>query len=159
MRELCEKVLNGFLGLPKGGRLLIGIIFVLLVLVGSSKVFGIISDGPKTTLSVTTGGLPVTSTRDSHRAAYTVDVTATEVLKADPVEYEAQAFAHIWFHDGDPACLFTGTPQAPSSGRDCNSGTANAQCAFIGEGWKTYAVTGKSCMELHIGMCGGLGCI
>ena len=112
---------------------------------------------PKTTLTVCSGGLPSLSVRDNAQGGcHSVDVTATDVESADKILYEPQSFSHVYMSGGDPCCIFTGTRNAPDGGRDCRP--EDSQCAYIAEGYVTWAVTGKSCQELGVPECGGLFC-
>ena len=158
MKEICTEVLEGFMGLPKGGRILIGVVVLVLLLLGSAKVFAD-DDPPKTTLTICDGGLPSTSLLGSAQGGcHSVDVTATDPLHFAQIAYQAQSFMHIYRTSGDPACIYTKDSRGrPDAGRDCRP--EDHQCAFIAMGWHTYAITGQSCQQAGIAECEGLYCI
>ena len=41
MREYCQKVYEGYLLLPKRGKVMLGIVLLVLLLITSAKVFGL----------------------------------------------------------------------------------------------------------------------
>ena len=127
------------------------------------------AEPPSTTLQVCSGGLPSLSLLGSaQNGCHSVDVSATEVASADQILYFPQSFSHV-FRDGssagDPACIFTAQPGdhpgevqvgTASGGRDCRP--EDHQCAYIAQGWHTWAVTGQSCMEAGVPACTGPFC-
>lgn len=125
-------------------------------------------DPPKTTLTQCSGSLPSLSLLGNSDCSEVV-ITATETHRAQLIGYWPQEFSHEFYHAGDPACVFTakavwrhGLPTWPApgtiaSGRDCRPGLT--QCAFIAEGYATFAVTGQSCTEAGIPLCGGPFCV
>ena len=154
MREICEKVLEGFMDLPRGGRVLIVAVVLVLALIASGKVFGD-DDPPQTTLLRCTGGLPSLSLRDNGDC-HIVQVTATELAEADLIGYEAQAFTHFFQIDGDSACIFTRDGAGhPVSGRSVHP-EEHVQVAYIVEGYAAYAITGKNCLGAGVHYCYGL---
>ena len=134
-------------------------------------------DPPKTSLTVCTGTLPATSLLSDHDGAcYDYDVSATEKLSADLLNHEDDdTFRHVYWREGDPACVFTARVRYPnpdqpswartrllsdvSGGRECNRQTRDGQCAYIAQGYSILAVTGASCSQAGVPLCGGPFCI
>ena len=132
---------------------------------------------PQTTLKVCTGTLPATSLLSNHDGScHTYDVSATEKLAADLLNHEDDdTFRHVYYRGGDPACVFTArisypNPDEPSwartriehdvsGGRECNAHTPDGQCAYIATGYSILAITGASCSEAGVPLCGGPFCI
>ena len=123
------------------------------------------AEPPSTTLQVCSGGLPSLSLLSSaQNGCHSVDVSATEVASADQILYFPQSFSHVYRTSGDPACVFTapavdrpGDLHGATGGRDCRP--EDSQCAYIAEGYHTYAVTGQSCMEAGVPACTGPLCV
>ena len=121
-------------------------------------------DPPQTAINICSGGLPSLSTEGSAQDGCHIDaVTAVHPAHAPRIAYFAQSFSHYYWHEGDQACIFTRDGPGhdhgrPGSGRDCRPGTTDQQCAYIGEGWPVFAITGQSCTEAGIPLCGGLWC-
>ena len=114
-------------------------------------------EAPKTTLQICEGGLPSLSLVGSAQdGCHSVDVSATTTAAADAILYAPSSFSHLYRVSGDPACIFTGSREHPGGGRDCRP--EDSQCAYISEGWHTFAVTGQSCMEAGVPACGGPFC-
>ena len=123
-------------------------------------------DPPKTTLTICAGGLPSLSIlSNAQDGCHSVDVSAQEVENADLIYYNPSQFSHEYrLNTGDaPACIFTedehkGKPVMSSvaGGRDCRP--EDHQCAYISQGFHTWAITGKSCQEAGVPECEGLFC-
>ena len=164
MGSVLQAFLARVLSLPRGVLILFGVMVVVLLLIGSGKVFAD-DDPPESVLSICTGGLPVESLQGSAQfGCHDVQISATEVEDARLIGYEPQAFSHEYFVSGDPGCIFTAEPrtmntpkpETASGGRDFRPG--ESQVAYIAEGWHTYAITGQSCQQAGIPLCGGLYC-
>ena len=114
---------------------------------------------PQTTLKVCEGTLPATSLLGHHDAPCpTFVVSAQDAGAPDYWGHAADdTFRHVYRVSGDPACVGTGKPLG--SGRDCTVDSApEGQCAYIAQGYGIYAVTGGSCSEKGVPLCGGLFC-
>ena len=123
-------------------------------------------DPPHTHLQICDGNLPSLSLHSaSNEGCWDVTVNATDPARPDYLNREDDAsFRHVYHVEGDQACVFTANPDGShgavkdvSGGRDC-SGGGYSQCSYIAEGWHVYAVTGKSCSEAGVPLCGGLFC-
>ena len=128
---------------------------------------------PSTTLEVCAGPLPSLSVRDNaedgcqtYTVSYSQGVHAAPDFLPDYLSSkDDDTFRHVYFIAGSPACVFTGSKRTPHAGRisdvdggrDCNSGGPE-QCAYVSEGYRIYAVTGKSCSEAGVPICGGPFC-
>ena len=125
------------------------------------------AEPPSTTLQVCEGGLPSLSLLGSAQdGCHSVDVSATSVASADQILYASQSFSHVYRQGGDPACIFTAqrgdhpgeiVAGTATGGRDCRP--EDTQCAYIAEGYYTFAVTGQSCQEAGVPECGGPLCV
>ena len=114
---------------------------------------------PSTTVKVCEGTLPATSVLGHHDAPCpTFVISAQDAGAPDYLGHAADdTFRHVYRISGDPACVGTGKPLG--SGRDCTVDSApEGQCAYIAEGFAIYAVTGGSCSEHGVPLCGGLLC-
>ena len=122
-------------------------------------------DPPQSTLTICTGGLPINSLLGSAQGGcHDVEITSTTIEDARLIGYEPQAFSHEYYVSGDPGCIFTAEPktmntpkpETASGGRDFRP--HDSQVAYIAEGWHTYAITGQSCTQAGIPLCGGIYC-
>ena len=130
-------------------------------------------DAPSTRLKVCSGPLPSLSLRDNAEGGcHDYTVSYPHGVHDDPgflPDYlnnrDDDTFRHVYFEGGSPACVFTGKRLTRTAGRisnvdggrDCNAGGPQ-QCAYIAQGYQIYAVTGKSCSEAGVPICGGLFC-
>ena len=130
-------------------------------------------DAPSTRLKVCSGPLPSLSLRDNAEGGcHDYTVSYPHGVHDEPgflPDYlnsrDDDTFRHVYFEGGSPACVFTGKRLTRSAGRisnvdggrDCNAGGPQ-QCAYIAQGYQIYAVTGKSCSEAGVPICGGLFC-
>ena len=114
---------------------------------------------PQTTVKVCEGTLPATSLLGHHDAPCpTFVISAQDAAAPDYLGHAADdTFRHVYRISGDPACVGTGKPLG--SGRDCTVDSApEGQCAYIAQGFGIYAVTGGSCSEKGVPLCGGIFC-
>ena len=132
---------------------------------------------PQTEVRICDGTLPATSLLSNHDAScYDYTINAVEAQAGDILNHnDDDTYRHVYFHDGDPACIFTArvhytNPDDPSwarhryltevsGGRECNASTPNGQCAYISSGYAILGVTGQSCSQAGIPSCTGPFCI
>ena len=113
---------------------------------------------PETRVNVCAGALPSTSIIGNADAGgcRLYDVSSTDPAAPDYLGHSNDdTFRHVYFVSGDAACIGTGKPLG--SGRDCGPGGPE-QCAYISEGYAVYGVTGGSCGEHGVSLCGGPFC-
>lgn len=152
-------------------------ICILIVLWAAAVVFSTTwadDDPPKTTLTECAGSLPSLSLL-GNSDCHDVVITATDPADAQLIGYWPHSFSHEYYVSGDPACVFTAKPRhdlkthirdgirmvpvpdTVEGGRNCRPGVT--QCAYISEGYYTFAITGQDCTEAGVGVCGGPWCV
>ena len=117
---------------------------------------------PKTRVHICDGPLPSLSLDcGAEGGCQDYDVNAASMAHPDYLNHkDDDTFRHVYWRNGDPACVFTADPNGDgvkhvSGGRDLNE---RERVAYIAEGWHIYAVTGQSCSEAGVPLCGGLFC-
>lgn len=155
MKEICGKVLDGFLSLPRGGQILIGIVMLVLLLIGSGKVFGHDPEAEAAELIWRSEGrIPDTYESAWHR---TVVPQGDSYKDAVIIGHVSDGSIRVRYQDGPPACIW----ESPGLDHKYGGGRTLAQPGdegwlFGGFGGRIYAVAGLTCEGFGIQLCGGI---
>ena len=132
---------------------------VIVLLVACGAVWGD-DDPPATKMTMCRGALPSLSLRaDAQDGCVIFTVTATDPMRPDYLSKGGDdTFRHVYWEDGDPMCIGTLQETHLAAGRDCDADSLHDACAYIGRGWRVYAITGQSCSQAGVEPCLGGFC-
>ena len=155
MNEICRKALEGYQSLPRGGRILLVIVVLVLALIASGKVFGHDPEADAAELQWRSEGrIPDTWASAWHR---TVVPQGDSYKDAVVIGHVSDGSIRVAYKSGPPACIW----EAPSLDHKYGGGRTLAQFGdhgwlFGGFGGRIYAVAGLTCEGFGIQLCGGI---